>query len=234
MIIESRAAISSSRSRPTRCKANVDSDALVASVTTSGERVGRNPWAAATSWLMGKALEPALELVRGTESQLAHLGECLDPGCSSGAFGHDKDPDRPRPSRLCLLAFPWARPNRTARAGLNGVERIGLAAVSSGLAVLTVHFDDRDPARARMTRDAGAVGTRALDADLGDRAEVTQPGQQGRVAVGLRTKRPGNAEQHTTSSNTAATWTSPWVSIPPVTVRAASTMVMPSLPSLTV
>ena len=72
-----------------------------------------------------------------------------------------------------LLAFPCARPDRTARGGLNGVERIGLATVSSDLAVLTVHFDDRDPRSSEVTGDASAVGTRALDADLRDRSEVT-------------------------------------------------------------
>ncbi len=226
----SRSEISSSRSA-TRW-ANMDSDALVAAVTrTLGEHVGRNPWAATTSWVIGKVLESALELVKGTEGQLAHLGERLDPGSSSGALGHDEDPDRlDRAVSALGLSLRSARQDGPGR--LNGVEGIGLAAVPSGLAVLTIHFDDRDPCSSEVTGDAGAVRTpcprcRPWRSRRSHSARPTGPNSR---RAPLQTSRVPSRTP--TSSSTAATWTSPWVSMPPVTVRVASTMVMPSLPFL--
>ena len=80
--------------------------------------------------------------------------------------------------------------------GLDGVERIGLAALAPGLAVLAVHFDDVDSRSGEVTRDAGPIGPGAFHSDLGDLTEHVQPGQQGRVAVGVGPKRLG-AEQAT-------------------------------------
>ena len=41
----------------------------------------------------GEALEPALQLVRGTEGELAHLAERLDARPTNRALGHDEDAD---------------------------------------------------------------------------------------------------------------------------------------------
>ena len=122
----SRSEISSSRS-VTQC-ASEESDALVAEVTPSGQRVGRSPWAAATKPRDGQSFEAALELVRGAEGQLAHLAERLDPGPSGRAFGHDEDPDRfdrtvPALGRS-IGPLGLCRPG-----GLERVEGIGLAAL---------------------------------------------------------------------------------------------------------
>jgi hypothetical protein len=34
-----------------------------------------------------------MELLRGGEAEVAHLGDGLDPGLASGTLGDDKDPD---------------------------------------------------------------------------------------------------------------------------------------------
>ena len=54
-----------------------------------------------------------------------------------------------------LLALPWARPDCAAQGRLERVEGIGLAALTPGLAVLAVHFDDVDAGFGEETGDAG-------------------------------------------------------------------------------
>ena len=63
----------------------------------------------------GKALEFALQLVRGSEGELAHLGERLDARPAGRALGHDEDTDG-LDGTVSLLAVPWARPDCAARA----------------------------------------------------------------------------------------------------------------------
>ena len=84
-----------------------------------------------------------------------------------------------------LLATPWARPGLRGPGGLDRVEGIGLAGLASGLAVLAVHLDDVDPCSGEEAGDAGPIGARPLHADLSDVAEGLEPGQQGRVSVGV-------------------------------------------------
>ena len=167
----------------------------MAAVTASGERVGRKPLGGGDELGDGEALEAALQLVRGTEGELAHLGERLDPGSSGRALGHDEDPDG-LDRAVSALGRSMGPARLRGPGGLDGVEGIGLAALASGLAVLAVHFDDVDPGSGEEAGDAGPIGPRPLHADLADLAEGFEPGQQVRVAVGVGPERL-RAEQAT-------------------------------------
>ena len=188
----SSSAISASRSAK-RC-AKEESDALVAEVTTSGERVGRKPWAAATKAAMGRPLS-----LLWSWSGALKVNWRIWPSALIRA---------PRAERLAttrtlmastepslLLAVPWALPDCAAR-GLERVEGIGLAALSAGLTVLAVHFDDMDPRFGEETGDAGPIGPRPLHADLAHFAERFEPAEQCRIPVGIGPERLG-AEQAT-------------------------------------
>ncbi len=79
--------------------------------------------------------------------------------------------------------------------GLDGVERIGLALVATGLAILSIHLDHRDAlAASEESNQPGAVGAGALDADLGHLAETLEPGEQRLVAGGIGTEGLGADE----------------------------------------
>ena len=143
----------------------------------------------------GEALESALQLVRGAEGELAHLGERLDPGPSGRALGHDEDTDR-LDRAVPSLGRSMGPARESGPGGLDGVEGIGLAAVVSGLTVLAVHFDDVDSGSGEETGDAGPIGPRPLHADLADFSEGFEPRQKIRVAVGVGPKRL-RAEQAT-------------------------------------
>ena len=99
---------------------------MVAAVTTSGERVGRSPWAAATNGGDGQALESALELVRGAEGELAHLGERLDAGPAGRTLGDDEDPDG-LDAAVSALGRSVGSTRLRGPGGLERVEGIGLA-----------------------------------------------------------------------------------------------------------
>ncbi len=108
--------------------------------------------------------------------------------------------------------------------GLDGVHGIGLAFAATLLAVGAVHLHHLHPRPAQVTGQAGPVAAGALHPDPHHRAEAGQPTQQ--LAV---TRRRGRKLLHPHSppirSNAAATFTSRWVSTPPVTGRAVSTVV---------
>ena len=167
----------------------------MAAVTASGERVGRSPSAAATKAAMGRPLRrlwswsgalkvswriwpsaliraPRAERLATTRTRMASTAPSL------------------------LLALPWARPDCAARAASTASRGSDLPALAPGLAVLAVHLDDVDPGSGEEAGDAGPIGARALHTDLADLAEGLQPGQQGRVAVGVGPERLG-AEQAT-------------------------------------
>ena len=74
------------------------------------------------------------------------------------------------------------------------MEGIGLAGLTAGLAVLAVHLDDTDPSSGEEAGDAGPIGARPLHADLSDVTERLEPGEQGRVPLGVGPKGLG-AEQ---------------------------------------
>ena len=153
----------------------------------SAARVGRKPLAAATSWVMGRPLILACSWSGAVNVSWRIWVSALTRACRADRLATTRTRMASTDPSL-HLAFPCALPDSDGPGRLDGVERIGLAAVSSGLAVLTVHFDDLDPCPSEVTGDSGAVGPRALDADLGDHVRITQPGQQCRIAVGLGTK----------------------------------------------
>ncbi len=142
-----------------------------------------------------EALEAALQLVRGTEGELAHLGQRLDARPSSRAFGDDEDPDG-LDRTVPALGRSLGAARENGPGGLDGVEGIGLAAVVSGLAVLAVHFDDVDAGPSEEAGDARPIGPRPFHPDFSDVAEGFEPGEQGRVALGIGPERLG-AEQAT-------------------------------------
>ena len=79
--------------------------------------------------------------------------------CSAGrALGHDEDPDGL--DRAVSALGRSVGPARLRRpGGLDGVEGIGLAGLASGLAVLTVYFDDVDSGSGKVAGDAGSIRT---------------------------------------------------------------------------
>ncbi len=72
--------------------------------------------------------------------------------------------------------------------GRLGVDGIGLAALTTHLAVRSVHLHDLDAVGLEVTGETGAVGTSALDADLHEGAEAPEPARQRRVALGVGVK----------------------------------------------
>ena len=91
--------------------------------------------------------------------------ERLDPGSAGRALGHDEDPDG-LDRTVSALGRSLGPARENGPGGLDGVEGVGLAAVASGLAVLTVHLDDLDPGSSEEPGDAGPIGTGPLYADL--------------------------------------------------------------------
>jgi hypothetical protein len=92
------------------------------------------------------------------------------------------------------------------------------------LPVGAVYLDDPDACRGDVAGQAGAVTAGPFDADQAHSPESAQPAQQ----VGIAGRRGGelpDAEQPPTGSSAAATCVPAWVSTPPVTERASSTMV---------
>ena len=165
----------------------------MAAVTTSGERVGRSPWAAATNCGDRETLESALQLVRGTEGELAHLSECLDARSSGRALGDDEDPDG-LDRAVPALGRSLGPARENGPGGLDGVEGIGLAAVVSSLAVLAVDFDDVDAGSGEEAGDARPVGPRPFHPDFSDVSEIPEPRHQGGVAVGIGRERCGSEQ----------------------------------------
>ena len=168
---------------------------MVAAVTASGERGRTQALRGSDELRNGEALEAALELVRGAEGELAHLAERLDARPTSRALGHDEDADGL--DRTVSALGPSMGPARLCRPGrLERVEGIGLAALTPGLAVLAVHFDDVNPGSGEEPGDAGPIGARPLHTDLADLPKGLEPAQQLGVAVGVSPKRL-RAEQAT-------------------------------------
>ena len=73
--------------------ANEERDALVAAVTGSDDLVDRSFAASATRAVTDKPFRRESELVRGSDSQMAHLHDGLHPGLSGRALGHHQNPD---------------------------------------------------------------------------------------------------------------------------------------------
>ena len=84
-----------------------------------------------------------------------------------------------------FFAAPLARLDWAARAGLNGVEGIGLARPPPLLAVRAVDLDDGDSVGLQVAGEPGAVAAGALHADQRDGAEAAKPCQQAAVAGGV-------------------------------------------------
>ena len=166
----------------------------MAAVTVSAEREGRRPWAVAMNGGM-EDLRGALQLVRGAIGELAHLGEGLDARCTRRTLGHDKDPDG-FDRTVSALRLSAGSSRQCGAGGFDGVEWIGLTALSPGLAVLPVDFYDFNTCSSEEAGHAGPIGPSAFDADFGGLTECTQPGEQGRVAVGVGLERFG-AQQTT-------------------------------------
>jgi len=82
-------------------------------------------------------------------------------------------------------------PRECGPGGLERVEGVGLAALTSSLAILAVDFDDVDPCFGEEAGDAGAIGTCALHADLRDLAEGLEPAEQLCVSARVGLERPG-------------------------------------------
>ena len=165
-------------------RASEDSDALVAAVTGSGDRVGRSRDPFGDQGRHRKAFEAATELLGGGVAEVAHLDEGLGSCLAGRALGDDKDPDR----LDCAVPGLRAAARSTAEGGpggFDGVEGIGLAAATALLSIGSVDLDDLDAPSSQVASQAGPIRARALDADLGHVPEGLEPGQQRLVAGGV-------------------------------------------------
>ena len=159
-----------------------------------------------------------MKLFRGTDSEVAHLDDRLDPGSLGPTLGHDQGPDGL--DRTVLgLACPRGPTRQCSSSRFDGVERIGLAVIASGLAVGTVDLDDVDTFAAQDAGQTHPIGAGALYADLGHLSEALEPAQQRFVPSRIR---PEGLDpmRRPSGSSAAATWVSRWVSTPPVIPRA--------------
>ena len=125
---------------------------------------------------------------------MAHLDQGLASGLAGRTLGDDEDPDGldRTVARLGLALRPTAQ---GGPGGLDGVEGIGLAGPTTLLAIRSVDLEDLDANSAQVACQARAIRTGALDADLGDVAEGSEPAEQRLVAAGvglkaLRAKQP--------------------------------------------
>ena len=80
---------------------------------------------------------------------------------SGRALGHDQDPDG-LDRTVSALGLSMRSARQRGSSGLDGVEGIGLAALSAGLAVLPIDFDDLDPGSSEEAGDARPHRTRSL------------------------------------------------------------------------
>ena len=205
-IMASSSVISASRSA-TRW-ASEKSEALVAAVTGSANASDAVPGRRPRTGRWG-FLEPTLELVRGTEGELAHLASALIRAARANAWPR-RDPDGlDRAVSALGLAVGSARQDcRQPRSAIKG---IGLAAFDHGPG----GSDGRLPRpRSRLEQIAGDAGPRTAPSTPLCRPPRSHPARptgpsSRRAPLGhwVPNRRP-------TSSNTAATSTSPWVSIP--------------------
>ena len=218
----------SSSSRELIRWANEDSDALVAAVTGSESdrdealslrRPGRAP----------RDPSSGNEAVQGRCSRGGASGPRPCPWPGGRSAWRRRGPGWPRRHRLSTWACPW--PDHSRRPGRLRWRRGDRTCHCAGvLAIRPVDLEDLDAHPAQVTGQARAIGPGALDADLGDVTEGLEPAQQCLVAGELVSKRSVPSSPPS-GSRAAATWTSRCVSTPPVTPRAASTMVM-VIPSL--
>jgi hypothetical protein len=86
-----------------------------------------------------------MELFRGGEAQVAHLRDGGDARHSCGALGHHQHPDGFH-GAVFGLARTLGPARQRGSGSLDGVERVGLAVITPGLAIGSVHFDDFDTA----------------------------------------------------------------------------------------
>ena len=118
-----------------------------------------------------------MELVRGGDSQMAHLDDGLDPGLSGRALGHHQNPDG-LDGTVLGLAQAGGPTADGGPGGLDCIEGVGLALVAAGLPVGSVDFDDLDALPAQEPGEPDSIGAGALDADLGDLAEFLEPDKE--------------------------------------------------------
>ena len=163
--------------------------------------------------------------------QVIGAGQDQGPGLvdSPGAFSRGAAPgDHQGPDRL-HSAVPALR-GAAGPAGLRGpgsadrVQRVGLALRATVLPVGAVYLDDPDACRGDVAGQSGAVTAGPFDADQGDGPESAQPAQQGGIA-GRRGGELPDAGQPADGIERGGDMLSAWVSTPPVTERASSTMV---------
>ena len=162
----------------------------MAAVTGSGDRVGPELRPFGDEGRHREALQAATELLRSAVAEVAHLDQGLDPGLAGRALGDDEDPDG-LDGTVSRLGAAARSTTQGRPGGFDGVEGIGLAAAAALLSVGSVDFDDLDADSAQVAGQARAIGTGALDADLGHVAEGLEPAQQRLVAgrVGLEALR---------------------------------------------
>ena len=126
---------------------------------------------------------------------MAHLDQSLDPGLAGRALRHDENPDGldGAVSGLGLAARPTTEGGPRC---FDGIERVGLAAAATLLAIRSVDLYDVYAHPLEVTGQARSIGAGSFDADLGDAAEVLEPRHQGLVAGGIGGETLG-AEQPT-------------------------------------
>jgi hypothetical protein len=124
---------------------------------------------------------------------VAHLDDGLHSGLACRALGHYQNPDG-----LDGAVLGLARTRRSTADGgpcrFHCIEGVGLAVVAPGLSVLAVDLDHLDALAAEEPREPDAIGAGAFDSNLGDLAELLEPGQQRPVASRIGWERLGANE----------------------------------------
>ena len=169
------------------------------------------------------------DVVGGGGDEAAHLVERLGPGLAGRDARDSQNPHRLDVS-VPRLGLTVGVAGLRARGRGDGVLRIALAASASTLPVGPVDLDDSHRLGVEVAGQPGAVGAGALDTDDVHLAEAAQPGEQAPVAGGVvsNDSTPSSAPWW---SKAAATWTSRWVSTPPVIRSGKVVIVIPSLVS---
>ena len=114
--------------------------------------------------------------------------------------------------------------------GGDGVDGIGLAVAAPALAIGTAHLDRLHPLEVEEAGEPSSIGPGSLDAKALDLAELLQPTKCGAIA-GRFVANDSTPSSVPRSSSAATTWTSRWVSTPPVIRRVVSVMVVMAIPS---
>jgi hypothetical protein len=132
--------------------------------------------------------QPLAQLVRGCENQMPDLIQVLDADVATRTTGNQQHADRFHIT-VGRLGDPRGSTRQRRPSGFDRIEGVRLPTATSGLTVRSIDLDDREPAAAQMTSQAGPVSAGAFHTDTVNRSERRQPAIPPVVADGGRFER---------------------------------------------